>query len=86
MQSAAEIRIWAADGVANGLRPWFTKFAGTIQDPRWLKVVEEIYNRYARMEKYLRNEEPLARVAMVYSQQRVEGPMQRIHGGCILRA
>lgn len=69
VQSAAEIRIWAADGVANGLRPWFTKFAGTIQDPRWLKVVEEIYNRYARMEKYLRNEEPLARVAMVYSQQ-----------------
>ena len=27
VQSEAEIRIWVADGVANGLRPWFTKFA-----------------------------------------------------------
>ena len=27
VQSDAEIRIWAADGIANGLRPWFTKFS-----------------------------------------------------------
>ena len=33
VQSQAEIRIWVADGVANGLRPWFTKFAGTLHDP-----------------------------------------------------
>jgi hypothetical protein len=69
VQSEAEIRIWVADGVANGLRPWFTKFCGTLHDKRWLKAVEEIYNRYYKMEKYLRNEEPLARVALVYSQQ-----------------
>ena len=33
VQSAAEIRLWVADGVANGLRPWFTKFAGTAPRP-----------------------------------------------------
>ena len=43
VQSAAEIRLWAIDGIANGLRPWFTKFAGSINDPRWLKPVEELY-------------------------------------------
>ena len=43
VQSAAEIRLWAIDGVANGLRPWFTKFAGSVNDPRWLKPVEELY-------------------------------------------
>ena len=32
VQSAAEIRLWVADGVANGLRPWFTKFAGALHD------------------------------------------------------
>ena len=69
VQSEAEIRIWVADGVANGLRPWFTKFCGTLHDRRWLKAVEQIYNRCYQTEKYLRNEEPLARVAMVYSQQ-----------------
>lgn len=69
VQSDAEIRIWVADGVANGLRPWFTKFSGTLRDRRWLKVVEDIYNWHYRAERYLRNEAPLARVAMVYSQQ-----------------
>ena len=43
MQSEAEIRIWVADGVANGLRPWFTKFAGVLRDRRWLQVVEDLY-------------------------------------------
>jgi hypothetical protein len=69
VQSEAEIRLWVADGVANGLRPWFTKFSGVLHDERWLKPVEEIYRRYARWEKYLRNERPLARVGLIYSQQ-----------------
>ena len=69
VQSDAEIRIWVADGVANDLRPWFTKFAGVLHDKRWLKTVEDLYLRYARWEPYLRNEAPVARVGMVYSQQ-----------------
>ena len=69
VQSEAEIRLWVADGVANGLRPWFTKFSGVLHDERWLKPVEDIYRRLARWEKYLRNEQPLARVGLVYSQQ-----------------
>jgi hypothetical protein len=69
VQNDEEFRLWAADGVANDLRPWFTKFSGTLRDERWLKPVEDMYRRYARWEKYLRNERPLARVAIVYSQQ-----------------
>jgi hypothetical protein len=69
VQSAAEIRIWVIDGIANGLRPWFTKFSGTLYDRRWLKIVEDIYAWHHKCERYLRNEEPLARVALVYSQQ-----------------
>ena len=69
VQSEAEVRIWVADGLANGLRPWFTKFSGTLHDRRWLSVVEDIYNWSYGSERYLRNEESLARVGMVYSQQ-----------------
>ncbi|MCI0535745.1 MAG: beta-galactosidase trimerization domain-containing protein, partial [Verrucomicrobiales bacterium] len=69
VQNDAEFRLWAADGVANDLRPWFTKFSGVLHDERWLKPVEEMYQRYASWEKYLRNERSLARVALVYSQQ-----------------
>src|SRR6185503_17089551 len=69
VQSEAEIRLWVADGVANGLRPWFTKFGGVLHDQRWLRPVEDLYRRYAGWEKYLRNEAPLARLGLVYSQQ-----------------
>ncbi|HYV30980.1 MAG TPA: twin-arginine translocation signal domain-containing protein, partial [Candidatus Binatia bacterium] len=34
VQNPAEFQLWAADGVANGLRPWFTKFSGTLHDER----------------------------------------------------
>lgn len=69
VQNGDEIRLWVADGIANGLRPWFTKFNAKPIDRRWLPVVEEIYGWHYENEHYLRNEESLARVAMVYSQQ-----------------
>jgi hypothetical protein len=69
VQSAAELRIWVLDGIANGLRPWFSKFSGTLHDRRWLPVVRDLFHWHYRNEKYLRQEAPLARVAMVYSQQ-----------------
>ena len=69
VQDADEIRLWVADLVANGMRPWFTKFGAVLHDERWLKPVAEIYRRLATWEPYLRNERPLARVGLVYSQQ-----------------
>ena len=69
VQNPEEIRSWAIDGIANGLRPWFTKFAGSVNDPRWLKPVEELYVWCHGAERYLRNERPLARVGLMYSQQ-----------------
>jgi Hypothetical glycosyl hydrolase 6/Beta-galactosidase trimerisation domain len=69
VQNGDEIRMWVADGIAHGLRPWFTKFNAKPIDHRWLPVVEEIYGWHFRNERYLRNEASLARVAMVYSQQ-----------------
>jgi hypothetical protein len=69
VQGGDEIRLWAADLIANGMRPWFTKFAGVLHDPRWLAPVEEIFTWCQRAEPYLRNERSLARVGLVYSQQ-----------------
>src|SRR4051812_45526516 len=58
--TAAELRTWLADGIANGLRPWVAKFSGVVYDPRWLGVVEKVYDWHRRNESYLRNEENLA--------------------------
>ncbi len=69
VQAEPEVRIWACEAIANGMRPWFTKFSGTLYDKRWLPVVERIYDWHHRAEPYLRNEYPLARVGLVYSEQ-----------------
>jgi len=69
VQNGDEIRMWVVDGIAQGLRPWCTKFNAKPIDRRWLPVVEELYTWHYRNERYLRNEASLARVAMVYSQQ-----------------
>jgi hypothetical protein len=69
VQAAPEVRIWVADAIAQGMRPWFCKFSGTLHDRRWLATVEGLFRWHHRNEAYLRNEANLARVAMVYSQQ-----------------
>ncbi len=69
VQSEAEVRMWVAEGTANGMRPWFTKFSGVLYDKRWLDVVDKIYQEHYRNEPYLRNTRSLARVGLVFSEQ-----------------
>jgi hypothetical protein len=69
VQSGPEIRIWAANAVANGISLTFTKFCTTLYDRRWLPVEEEQFRWHYRSEKYLRNAAPLARAAIVDSDQ-----------------
>ena len=69
VQSEPEVRLWVAEGTANGMRPWVTKFSGVLYDRRWLPAVERIYQWHFAHEKYLRNEAPLARVALLHSEQ-----------------
>ena len=71
VQSEPEYKLFFADAIANGCRPWFIKFNAKVIDERWLKPVEEVYTWAWKNERYLRNEAPIARVAMVYSQQTV---------------
>ncbi len=69
VQHEPEIRIWAAESIANGMRPLFIKFALTLHDHRWLPVIEDMFNWHDKIADYLRDRVPLARVGMVFSQQ-----------------
>lgn len=69
VNTAAELRIWAASGVANGMLPCFVKFGATPIDKRWFAPMEKIYQGFHRSERYLRNIAPMARVAMVIEEQ-----------------
>ena len=67
--SNAEIRIWVLESLANGMRPWCSKFSGTLHDRRWLSGVEDLYLWTERNQQFLEHRKPLARVGLVYSQQ-----------------
>ncbi len=69
VQQPAEIQLWAADGIAHGMRPWITKFNAKPLDSRWFRPVEEISAWHARHDRYFRHQANLARVAIVFSQQ-----------------
>jgi len=61
----AELRVWAVNGVANGMLPCFVKFGATPIDKRWMSPIEQVYQGFYRSEKYLRNTASMARVAVL---------------------
>lgn len=79
-QSAAELKIWAAEGIAQGLRPWLIKFNARPTDERWMKPMEEIFDWHYRNDRYMRNTSNLARTGLVFSQQTA-----RFYGGSMAR-
>lgn len=72
VQEKAELETWVSEAVANGLRPWFTKFSVQVFDERWMPVVKNLYRKYYNWEKYLRHTESRAEVALMFSQQTVK--------------
>ncbi len=80
-QTAEEIRVWAVEGIAQGLRPWVIKFNAKPLDHRWFKPVEDLFVWHWKNEKYMRNTRSLARVGLVYSQRTAQ-----FYGGAEARA
>jgi len=69
VQSPAEIRLWLAEAIAQGFRPWLCKFNAKPFDKRWMPVVADVYQWHAANQRYLVGGENLARVAIVVSNQ-----------------
>jgi hypothetical protein len=65
----AELKLWAAGGIANGMLPCFVKFNATPIDKRWFKTMEKVYEGHFKSARYLRNIAPMARVAVVLAEQ-----------------
>jgi len=68
VQGSPEMRIWHADGLASGMRPSWGKFSGVVYDTRWMKTIEDIFSWHHKWEKYMRNEESITDVGLVYGQ------------------
>ena len=68
-KSPAELTLWLAEAVANGMVPRYTKHSGVVYNDRWVKPVEKFFDWLHKVEPYLRNVAPVADVALVVSQQ-----------------
>jgi hypothetical protein len=67
--SAAELKLWILECIANGMHPWVVKFCGTLYDKRWIPPTEEVFAWHAANESFLKNKRNLARVGVVWSPQ-----------------
>ena len=68
-KSPAELTLWLAEAVANGMIPRYTKHSAVVYNDRWVKPVEKFFDWLYKVEPYLRNVAPVAEVALVISQQ-----------------
>lgn len=69
VQSIDETLAFMHDGMAQGYRPWLIKFKAEVFDKRWVEPVERAFLWHSKHERYFRNTENLAQVAMMQSLQ-----------------
>ncbi len=67
VQDPVELKLWVSEAVANGMRPWFTKFSAQIFDNRWMDPISQLYAKYKSWELWLRDTKSLAEVALLFS-------------------
>ncbi len=71
-QPEAEIRLWFAEAVAGGLRPWW-HFIGALQDDqRLFRTAPALFEWHQRTQEYLVDREPVASIGLVWSQRAVD--------------
>jgi hypothetical protein len=77
----AEQRVWLAEALASGARPWFHIVGADQEDRRGFQSFEDFFNFHWRNDRYFRNLRSRADVALVYSQPTVDFYRQTAGGG-----
>ena len=68
----AEVRLWAIEGWAGGLQPWFHHLGATQQDARQFRAAEPLGEWHAAHHDVLVDREPLAAVAVAWSERNID--------------
>jgi hypothetical protein len=69
MRPEPEVRLWAVDGFAGGIQPWWHYVNAYHEDRRMYATPVAMGEWHAKHEAYLVNRRPLATVGIVYSQR-----------------
>lgn len=68
----AEARLWAVEGFAGGLAPWWHHIGAYHEDRRQYRTSVPLFQWHARNEKWLVDREPVATVGVVWSQRSID--------------
>lgn len=64
-----EVRLWALEGIAGGVQPWWHVVGGVQEDRRMLETAVPLWNWHREHERYLVDRTPVAEVGLVWAQQ-----------------
>ncbi|MCC6176157.1 MAG: Tat pathway signal protein [Chloroflexi bacterium] len=67
-----EVRMWAVEGFAGGVQPWWHHIGAYHEDRRQYRVAEPIFRWHEQHQEYLVNRRPAATVGVVWSQRNVD--------------
>jgi hypothetical protein len=67
-----EVRLWALEGFAGGISPWWHHIGAYHEDRRQYRVAEPLFAWHEANEAYLFDRRPLATVGVVWSQRSVD--------------
>lgn len=67
-----EVRLWALDGFAGGIQPWWHHLGGSLEDRRALKTAVPLWQWHREHEEFLVNRRPVATVGMLWSQRNMD--------------
>ena len=67
-----EVRMWAVEGFAGTIQPWWHHIGAYHEDRRQYRTAEPLFRWHERNQEYLVNRRPLANVGVLWSQQNVD--------------
>ncbi|TCC58251.1 Tat pathway signal protein [Kribbella pittospori] len=71
-KSAPEARMWAVEGFAGGIQPWWHHIGSVHEDRRQYATAEPLFRWHEENDKYLVNRQPVATVGLLWSQRSVD--------------
>ncbi len=67
-----EARLWALEGFAGGIQPWWHHVGAYQEDRRMFRTIEPLNRWHKENESFLVNREPVANVGVVWAQQNTD--------------
>lgn len=67
-----EVRMWAVEGFAGGIQPWWHHIGAYHEDRRQYRVAEPIFRWHEANQQYLVDRRPIAAVGVVWTQRNVD--------------